>query len=432
MILKRRSVLLRVTLLVLVPLVFLIGLYAYDVTSSVRGALVLIRSKVMMTDLGHPMARLQRALTGERAQMIVYYARPGPAALAALRGQQVIADRAVVSFETATNSAAVRQDASAGGKKAITALRKDLARLPALRVGIADQSISGQRAFAAYNGMIAASYQVLEQAIIQEGNSTQELPKIAVIELAISNEYLQQESALLDANFAVRAFPPGSYQAFVRLVGAHRLLYVQSYSYLDHADRSDLNRDVSPRVAHTVAALENKIVASDSPSGAPPVRAVTWNGAVATLSAQVQRAVGQAEARLVAGARSQADATLRRLYLTGGIGLAAVIASLLLSLWIAVKLARQLHALRDSALDMANVRLPAVVRRLRAGEDVDVAAQVPRLDASADEIGQVRRHSTRRNGRPSRLPSTRRGCAAASMMSSGTWPGGASRSWSAS
>ncbi len=120
------------------------------------------------------------------------------------------------------------------------------------------------------------------------------------------------------------------------------------------------------------------------------MRPATWNRTVATLSAQIQRAVGQAEARLAAGARSQASAKLHGLYLVGGLSLAAVIASLVLSLWIAVNLARQLRGLRDSALEMANVRLPDVVRRLRAGEDVDVAAQVPPPDPSANEIGQVK------------------------------------------
>ena len=37
--LRRRSVLLRVALLVLVPLVFMTGLFAYTVTTSVAGAL---------------------------------------------------------------------------------------------------------------------------------------------------------------------------------------------------------------------------------------------------------------------------------------------------------------------------------------------------------------------------------------------------------
>jgi signal transduction histidine kinase len=344
----------------------------------------------MMDDLGQPVARLQQALTRERARMIVYDARPAPAALAALKRQQAVTDPAVASVMATTGSTSVGQSASAGGKKAIAALRAGLASLPGLRARITDRSIGGQQAFAAYNGMIGASYQVLEQAIIQEGNSTQVLPGIAVIELAISNEYLQQESALLDGNFAARAFPASDHQAFVRLVGAHRLLYAQSYSYLAPADRSDLNHDVGPQTAGTLAQMEDRLVASHSPGRAPPVRPATWDGTVGTLSAQIQRAVGQAEARLAAGARSQANAKLRRLYLVGGLGLAAVIASLALSLWIAVNLARQLRGLRDSALHMANVRLPDVVRRLRAGEDVDVTEQVPPLEPSANEIGQVK------------------------------------------
>ncbi len=387
--LRRRSVLLRIALLVLVPLLFLVGIFTYSVTTSARTALTFIRSKVMVEDLGRPVARLQLALTHERAQVSVYYASPNPDALAALRQQQAITNHAAVSFAAATNAAPVRDSASAAGRKAIAALRRQLAGLPSLRGKISSMVIGGQHAFAAYNGMIAASYKVLEQAIRQEGKSTQVLPGIAVIELAISNEYLQQESALLNGNFAAHAFPASAHQAFVSLVGAHRLLYAQSYSYLSLPDRRHLNQDLSPRAAHTLTMLENKLVASDARSGAPPVSPRTWNKTVAVVSTQIQRAVGQAEARLVSGARLQANAELRYLYLVGAIGLAAVILSLLLSWWIAFKLVRQLRVMRDSALNMATVRLPEVVRRLRAGEDVDVAAQVPQLKAGADEIGQV-------------------------------------------
>ena len=388
--LRRRSVLLRVGLLVLVPLIFLVGLSGYMVSTSVSSALALVRSKVMMDDLGQRVASLQQALTHERAQMTSYYARPTPAALAALQRQDAVTNRAAASLTAAMGSRAVRQSASAGGKKAIAALGHGLAGLSGLQTAITGHSIKGQAAFLAYSDMIAASYQLLEQAILQEGSSTQVLPGIAVIELAISNEYLEQESALLDGDFAARAFPASDQQAFVRLVGAHRLLYAQSYAYLDPADRSGLNHDVSPGIAHTLVRLENRLVASSTPNRAPPVRPALWNRTVATLSAQTQRTVGQAEARLASGARSQASAKLHRLYLAGGAGLAAVIASLALSLWIAVNLTRQLHGLRDSALEMANVRLPDVVRRLRAGENVDVAAQVPRLDPGVDEIGQVK------------------------------------------
>ncbi len=387
---RRRSVQLRVTLLVLVPLVFLVGIFSYTTTTSVSSALALIRSNVMVDDLGQPVAHLQVALTDERAETSVYYARPTAAALGALEQGQAATDRAVASLTAATDSSAVRQSASAAGKQAIGALRASLAGLTSLRAKITNQSISGQQAFAAYNGMIAASYQVLEQAIREEGSSTDVLPGIAVIELAISNEYLQQESALLDGNFAAHAFPANAYHAFVSLVGAHRLLYAQSYSYLEPADQASLNHDLNPQTAQALARMENRLIASDNPKSAPPVSPATWNRTVATVSSQIQKAVGQAETRLVSRARSQANAKVHDLYLVGGFGLAAVILSLVLSSWIAVRLARQLHGLRDSALEMANVHLPDIVQRLRAGEDVDVGAEVAPLQAGADEIGQVK------------------------------------------
>jgi len=388
--LSRRSVLLRVALLVLVPLVLLVGLFGFTVSTSLSSALTLIRSRDVMNDLSQPVGNLQQALTRERAQLVIYGAQPSSAAQAALRRQETVTDRAVAAFTAVAASPSVMQSSSPDSEKAIAALRGGLAGLPRLRAGIASGHVGGSQAFTAYGNLIAAGYQVLEQAIIQEGNSTQVLPGIAIIELAVSNEYLQQESALLNGAFTARAFPPADHQAIVRLVGAHRLLYAQSYSYLSPADRGDLNHDVSPQVSGTVAALEDRLVASNAPKSPPPVHAATWNGAVATLSAQTQRAVDQAESRLASGARAQANGKLRNLYLVGGLGLAAVIASLALSLWIGAKLARQLRGLRDSALEMAHVRLPEVVRRLRAGEDVDAARLTPFPDASPDEIGQVK------------------------------------------
>lgn len=389
--LRRRSVLLRIALLVLIPLILLTGAFAYIAATSLSSALTLTRSTVVMGNLRQPVANLQQALSRERAQMIVYYIRPTRAARAALQRQGAVTNRAVHSFMTAADSPAVRQSASAAGKKAIAEVDQGLAGLAGLRTGIANRSVGEQQAFTAYNNVIGASYLVLEQAIIQEGNSAQVLPAIAVVELAVSNEYLQQESALLSADFAARAFPPSAHQAFVSLVGAHRLLYQQSYSYLNKPDLRDLDRDVSPAASAALTAMENKLVASSPTLRGPlPVREAAWNAAVTTVSSQTEHAVGQAESLLAATARSQANAKRRDLYLTGGLGLAAVLASLVLSVWIAVRLTRQLRGLRDSALEMAYVRLPDVVQRLRAGENVDVAGQAPSLESSPDEIGQVR------------------------------------------
>jgi signal transduction histidine kinase len=60
---------------------------------------------------------------------------------------------------------------------------------------------------------------------------------------------------------------------------------------------------------------------------------------------------------------------------------------------------RRLTRLRYETLDLAVEKLPPIVRRLRAGEQVDVSAELPVLDFGKDEIGQVARafnaaHST--------------------------------------
>jgi hypothetical protein len=383
-------VLLRIALLVLVPLILLTGSFAYTAATSLSSALTLTRSTVVMNHLRLPVANLQQALSQERADVILYYVRPTAAARAALQRQESASDRAIHVFMTAADSPAVQQSASAAGKKAIAVTDDGLDGLAGLRSKIASRSVGMQQAFTGYNDVIGASYLVLEQAIIQEGNSAQVLPAIAVVELAVSNEYLLQESALLSANFAARAFPASAHQAFVSLVGAHRLLYEQSYEYLNVPDRRDLGQDVSPAASAALTAMENKLVASGPTRGGLPVHAAAWNAAVTTVSTQTEHAVGQAEALLAATARSQANAKRRDLYMTAGLGLAAVLVSLVLSLWIAVRLTRQLRGLRDSALHMAYVRLPDVVQRLRAGEDVDVSGQAPPVASNGDEISQVR------------------------------------------
>jgi signal transduction histidine kinase len=73
------------------------------------------------------------------------------------------------------------------------------------------------------------------------------------------------------------------------------------------------------------------------------------------------------------------------------LGLVAIVVSLLISVRIGQALVTELVVLRDSALDLAGRRLPAAIARLRAGQDVDLAAEAPIPPAAAggDEIGQV-------------------------------------------
>ena len=107
------------------------------------------------------------------------------------------------------------------------------------------------------------------------------------------------------------------------------------------------------------------------------------------MAAGLSRAGTQASNAITAQATTNSDDTYLELILAGGLGLLAVILSILVSFVIGRGLIRELAALRESALELANVRLPSVVNRLAAGQDVDISAEAPDLPTSSDEIGQV-------------------------------------------
>ena len=115
-----------------------------------------------------------------------------------------------------------------------------------------------------------------------------------------------------------------------------------------------------------------------------------WEAAVGGVAAGLSKAGTQASNAITAQASANSNETYLELLLAGGLGLLAVILSILVSFVIGRGLIRELADLRQSALELANKRLPDVVKRLADGQDVDVSAEAPELPASSDEIGQVR------------------------------------------
>jgi len=80
---------------------------------------------------------------------------------------------------------------------------------------------------------------------------------------------------------------------------------------------------------------------------------------------------------------------LLQLILAGGLGLVALIATVVLSLVLGRGLVRQLRDLRGSALTLAHHTLPSIVDRLRTGGEVDLDSYEPRQFPTRNEIEQV-------------------------------------------
>jgi len=386
--LRRRSIRLRIVLLVAIPILSLIGVYAFAATITATDAINLARSRTLKDTIGTPTGNLEAQVDIERLLAVAYLAAPVPSNLAALRAQE--AKTAVTQAAFAKAAAATIGDASPGERQAIAGLLRAAAGLGKLRAEIASQSISRPQAVSAYSDLISDGYSVLNQAILEENNVTVVTQSLALVRLGRSEEMLLEEDALINGDAIARTFTQADRQRFTELAGARRAIYAQTLPDLEPRYRAYYERDVSSQAAATLEALENKVIADGRPGRVPPVALPDWNLTVGAVSAGISDASIQAATELTARAQPAANATFLRLYLVGGLGLLAVLLSIGMSVWIGRGLVQQLAALRRSALDLARNRLPSVIARLRAGQDVDVAGEAPPLETSPDEIGQVR------------------------------------------
>jgi signal transduction histidine kinase len=387
--LRHRSIRLRIFLLVAVPILSLIGLYVFAATITASDALNLARSRTLKDTIGTPTGNLEAQIDVERLTAVSYLAAPVPSNLAALRAQEAKTEQAQKAFTDAVHSTATTSSAVPAEKQAIAVLLKDTAGLPTLRSEIASLTISRPRAISAYATINYAADDVLNQAILQETNVPLVTQSLTLVRAGKSEELLLEEDGLLIGDAIAHTFSAADRQQFAELVGAHRTIYSQALPDLEPAYRAYFAKDINPQASAALAALENKVIADNHPGRVPPVSLPSWNLAMGAVSVGLSNASTQAATALTMQAQPAANGTFLRLYLVGGLGLLAIVVSVIISVWIGRGLVRQLAGLRRSALELANERLPGLVERLRAGQDVDVGIEAPPLESGGDEIGQV-------------------------------------------
>ncbi len=387
--LRLSSIRQRILLLVLVPVLSLIGLYAFATSITARDAINLARTSTLKNATGLPTGAFLSAVDSERPLAMAYLSSPSAANLAALKAQGAKTDAVSAALRAALTSSGTTGNASQAEEAAVSTLLGDAARLPVLRSQIAGQAVTRSQAFNDYNAMVTDAYNLLNQVIRQETNPQVVAQSLGFVRMGQSEEMLLREYALLAGDLAARTFPASDRQQFAEFVGARRAMYSQSLADLDPVYRAFYARDVSPQASAALVSMENQVIGGGSAAIPPPVRPQAWQQAVGAVSAGMSAAGGQASSLLTARASQSARATYLRLILAGGLGLLAVVLSILVSILVGRGLTRELAALRDAALELANKRLPAVMARLRAGEDVDASADALVVPARSDEIGQV-------------------------------------------
>lgn len=273
-----KSIRQRILLLVLVPVLSLIGLYIFATSLTASDAINLARANTLKNATGVPAGAFLSAVDAERPLAMIYLSSPTGPNLAALRAQEAKTSRAAAALRVALTSHGTTGNASAGEKAAIGALLKDAAGLPALRTRISSQTITRSQVFSEYNDIVEDGYSVLNQAILQENSPQVVTQSLAFVRMGKSEEMLLREDAILVSDMAARSFPAGDQQLFTELAGARRALAGQTLPDLQPLYRGYYLRDVSPRAAAALLALENKVISARPAGQAGRPRCRRWPG----------------------------------------------------------------------------------------------------------------------------------------------------------
>jgi signal transduction histidine kinase len=383
---RSRSTHLRTKIVAL--LVSLAALWGFAAYVTMRAGLNLLWVSSLDQGVGRPTDGLITALQQERRLSLVYLGGGGGSERAGLTAARQATDAAARRLRDSTAASSVRWAATDEAERRITSVLSLVDQLAGTRSAVDAASTGRQVAASAYTTVIDEGFRIYDvlaafddQEIASEGRN--------LISLTRCRELLAREDALLSGVLAAGEFGPGEAEAFTQLVGAQRLRYDDDAARLPEPDRARYDQFVAGADMVRFRNLES-IVMSDGRDATPaPVTAGQWRAALDPVLAGLRRLELNLADATVARARPAAEWVIIRLVLAGGLGLLAVIASIVVSVTTARSLVHQLGRLRTAALDLAGRRLPDVVERLRYGQEVDVRAEAPPLDFGQDEIGQV-------------------------------------------
>lgn len=371
--------------LVITPVAALLALWIFATMLAFGPALDLLAARTLLYDLGRPGEALVAELQRERWLSVVQLA--GAEELPALREQRLRTDRALTELRRRAGGEPLRAAADNLLDARLDQLVTALDALPAGRGSIDRRQMDRTGALGLFSGMISSAFQAFAAMAALPDEDLNRQAR-ALTGLGQARELLGQTDALLAGALAAGRFAEGEHAQLVQTIGNQRLVAASAVAELPDADRTAYQRLTEGDAFIRLRAMQEDLVAADR-AAPPPVDARAWQTSHGTVQQRLRDFELTEADGLVDRSVPVAVGVLVRLAAAGVLGLVAVVVSILVALRVGRSLAERLTGVRADALEMAEHRLPDVVARLRRGEEVDTAREVPPLEYGDDEIGQV-------------------------------------------
>ncbi|KPC83479.1 MULTISPECIES: nitrate- and nitrite sensing domain-containing protein [Streptomyces] len=386
---RGKSIRRKIVALLLVPLASLTGLWVFATYHTGREADELMGASAIVEQVGHPLEDTIRAVQGERRQTLVFLADPRASdALPLLRRQRAATDRVVAEVRESAKSKDVREKLSPESEALLDSILNEVDGLDALRGSVEKRTVDRTRALGFYNGLVDPCYRFLNGLHTMENVSMDKQVR-ALVGISRAREMLSREDALIASGLIAGRLGAPELRVVSDLAASRKLLYEVNLELLPESERGRMEQYWRSPETEPLRAAEQKLIAAGPITKPGTVDAARWEEVAPPVLERLANDSTEMSNRFQDRAEPAGYRVLIQAGVAGVLGFVALLVSVFVSVRVGRELIRDLSRLRKDAHEVSGVRLPSVMRRLAAGEQVDVETEAPALSYERDEIGQV-------------------------------------------
>ncbi|MEU3048987.1 nitrate- and nitrite sensing domain-containing protein [Streptomyces sp. NPDC006984] len=386
---RGKSIRRKIVALLLVPLLSLGALWAFATVLTGREAARLLDATTISRTVGTPVEEAVDLLQRERRDTLVYLAdRRAADAQPAMQARREASDTAIAAVRAGAADPSVRDAMTHSTGRRLSAFLDALDGLAALRRSVDSNALSRMQALGYYNRLIDPAHTFLVTAHVLDDAELERQGR-ALVGLLRGREMLSREDALIASTLTTGRVSAPELRALTDLMAQRTLHYRISLESLSGREGRIVEEYWSSPRSAPLRDAEDRLVARGPAKDLPAVEAERWEQAAVPVLDDLAAEAREAGQRHHDRVEPAAYRVLARAGVAGVLGFLALLASVIVSVRIGRELVRALSRLRKDAHEVAAVRLPSVMRRLAAGEQIDVETEAPRLEYGKDEIGQV-------------------------------------------
>ncbi len=363
---RARSVRSRIVLLLVPPVTALLVLWGVAATTTLRDSVRQSRAQTFTEKVLEPTDQVIAALQDERRMSLSALGDDATIGRAGFEAQREATDRARARFQT---SAADEEVAGATRDATLQRMRRlaeMLGGLEPLRAEVDDRNLGRAEAMARYTEYIEMAAEIYDEVHSLDPQLVRQNRVLRTLDGAREN--LSREDALVTGALAAGRLSEDEHLQLVQFAGAHRFLYSDAARNLQGDYRVRYEQIVSGPEFRRFEELQNRLMEDGPSRGRPGVDIGAWHTATEAVDAQLAQLSSDIRAENTRRAGDEANAVLLRLALTGGLGLLAVIASILIAIRAGRRLIVESRAMAAAVDDFAQHRLPLINERARRGE----------------------------------------------------------------